>query len=174
MKFNMMEIIRKSLLVSFMLGSSAFVFNNVCGAATSTSSSSAATEKEAAAVQKWQKATAEAYQKWLETDAGKKASQEEKNAKNQELANAAYGNLEDSEKKLVSSYAAKMQNSSQSSSSNNSNKKSSSSSKTTTNTKKSDTTASAKTKTGDPCNLSMLGMSLFGSLGTCVLCRKKY
>ena len=39
MKFNMMKFIRKSMLISFMLGSSAFMFNNIYAATTSNSSS---------------------------------------------------------------------------------------------------------------------------------------
>jgi glycerate-2-kinase len=172
MKFDIMKLIRNSLLVSFMLGSSAFMFNNVYAVTTSTSSSPAATADEAAAVQKWQKATSEAYSKWLETDAGKKATQDDKSKQNETIAASEYEKLSDSDKKLINSYAAKFQNSSKSSSSNNSTKKSSSSSKSTT--KKSNTSeASAKTKTGDPCCLSMLGLSLLGSFGTCVLYRKK-
>lgn len=178
MKFDIMKLIRNSLLVSFMLGSSAFMFNDVYAATKSTSSSStsasstAATAEEAAAVKKWQNAVAAEYSKWLETDVGKKATQDAKTKQNETIAASEYEKLSDSDKKLINSYAAKLQNSSKSGSSNNSTKKSSSSSKSTT--KKSNTSeASAKTKTGDPCSISMLGISLLGSLGTCVFYRKK-
>ena len=169
MKFDIMKLIRNSLLVSFMLGTSAFMFNDVYAATKSTSSSStsasstAVTAEEAAAVKKWQKAVDEEYSKWLETDAGKHASDKEKAVKNEELSSDAYDKLSDSDKKLFDSGIAKLleEDSSKKGSSN------SSSSKSTTKT------ASAKTKTGDPCSISMLGISLLGSLGTCVFYRKK-
>jgi hypothetical protein len=52
MKFDMKKFIKKSLLVSFMFGSAAFMFNNVYATTSSTSSSSKISEAEADVVKK--------------------------------------------------------------------------------------------------------------------------
>lgn len=191
MKFNVMKFIRKSLLVSVMLGSSAFVFNNVYAANTSTSnktstSSTKLTDEQAAAFKKMQNSMSTEYNEWLKSNAN--ATQKEKNTKQQELVTKAYDSLSDSDKKLVDSYVSSMPKSSSSSSSSSSSKKTTtatssktaSASKTSTaktSTAKTSTaksaSSSAKTKTGDPCSISLLGMSLFGSLSTCFFYRKK-
>ena len=179
MKFNMMKLIRKSLLISVMLGSSAFMFNNIYAETKSSSSSLAQPSAEqAAAIKKMQDSMSEKYNEWLKSN--ENASEKDKTSKQEELLSEAYNNLSDSDKKLVDSYVQSATSSASSNSSSSSTKKTTTtSSKTTTSSSSSNSTtktasSSAKTKTGDPCALSLLGTSLLGSLSTCVSLRKKY
>jgi ABC-type antimicrobial peptide transport system permease subunit len=165
MKFDMKKFIKKSLLVSLMLGSSAFMFNNIYAA---TTSSIKATDQEIKAVQELQSNVSKAYKEWLEKNP--KATQEEKNKKNEAITTEAYNNLSSDNKKLVDSYVKKA--SSNLSSSKNT-QKTSTKTQTKTSSSSKKATKSAKTKTGDPCSVSLLGLSLFGSLSSCIFSRKK-
>lgn len=179
MKFNMMKLIRKSLLVSVMLGSSAFMFNNVYAATISSSSSLATPSAEQAAViKKMQDSMSAKYDEWLKSN--ENASDADKTSKQEELLSEAYNELSDSDKKLIDSYVQSMASSTSSSSSSSTKSSSSTSSSKTTSSSSSSTSttktasSSAKTTTGDPCALSLLGMSLLGSLSTCISLRKKH
>lgn len=173
MKFNMMKLIRKSLLISVMLGSSAFMFNNIYAENTFTSSLVQPTTEQAEVIEKMRSSMANKYESWLKSN--ENASEKEKTDKQAELANEAYNDLSDSDKKIMDSYVQSATTSSSSTK-----KTTTTSSKTTTssssssNSTKKTASSSAKTKTGDPCSLSLLGMSLLGSLSTCVSLRKKY
>jgi translation elongation factor EF-G len=92
----------------------------------------------------------EKYNAWSKENPN--ASDAEKNQKQQELTTKAYESLSDSDKKLVDSYINKLE-SNNASSKENSKESEKSSSKTSSNKAAS---SSAKTKTGDPCSLSLL------------------
>lgn len=159
MKFDILKIMRKSLLVSFMFGASSIVFNNVYAASKNSVSTAKVTDSEAAVIKKVQSLISNEYNAWLSLN--KNATDAQKTAKNQEIATKIYNNLSDSEKKLVDSYVKKMTPNS------NGNKS------TTSNKNKKKAAKSAKTKTGNTTSMLLLGSTLLGFFSTCISHRKK-
>lgn len=173
MKFDILKIMRKFLLVSFMFGASSIVFNNVVYAASKPSVSAAkVTDAEAAVIKKVQSLISNEYNAWLSLN--KNATDAQKTAKNQEIVTKIYNNLSNSEKKLVDLYLKKMIPKIKG---NKSNKKKAAKSakakKTAKSAKARKAAKSAKAKTGDMTSMLLLESTLLGFFSTCISYRKK-